>query len=504
MKFMPSQDFSLSKKSTLKLAKTLTLIVCFLIIPGLLVFLAWISPAAAQSPKHFDELTFDPLPEIQFPDFQRTTLDNGMTVYLMEDHDLPLVSGQAWIKTGSRLEPANKVGLASVTGEVIRTGGTQTHPADDLNQILEQRAASVEVSVSESSGQASFNSLTEDLDTVLDLFAEVLTEPALPQDKIDLAKKQRIGSIQRRNDDPDDVGRREFQRLVYGAQSPYARLQEYQSINAISREDVQGFYQDYFQPNRMILGLVGDFNSANMLELLNQRFSTWQSTQAAEDVLPEVIPASQGGTYLIDQPQLTQSTVQIGHIGGQLDDPDVFSLYVMNEVMNSFGGRLFNEVRSRQGLAYSVYGVWSPRYDYPGIFIAGGQTRSEATVPFVKSVKTEIEKLKNEPVTTAELTRAKDSILNSFVFNFDRPGKTLSRLMRYEYYGYPDDFIFKYQRGVKATTAGDILDAAQRNLKPENLITLVVGNQAGIKPELSSLGQAVESIDISIPEMNAI
>lgn len=500
---MRSPESPQSNSSQIKWVKTLTLVFCFLIIPGILVFLAWIAPAAAQTPKHFDELTFDPLPELQFPDYQRTTLSNGMTIYLMEDHGLPLVSGQSWIKTGSRLEPEDKVGLASITGEVVRTGGTQTHSSDELNQILEQKAASVEVSVGESSGGAGFNALSEDLDTVFGLFAEVLREPAFPEDKIDLAKTQRTGSIQRRNDDPDDIGQREFRRLIYGHQSPYARIQEYDSINRISRDDIQDFYQQYFQPNRIILGVVGDFDSTKMLALIEQKLGDWKSSSNVSDVLPEVIPATKGGTFLIDQPQLTQSTIQIGHLGGQLNEPDVFPLYVMNEVMNSFGGRLFNEVRSRQGLAYSVYGVWNPQYDYPGLFLAGGQTRSEATVPFVQSVKSEIEKFRQSPVSNAELTQAKDAILNSFVFNFDRPAKTLTRLMRYDYYGYPSDFIFKYQKAVKATTAQEILSAAQRNLKPENLVTLVVGNQSGIKPDLGSIDPDFETLEVQIPPPSA-
>jgi zinc protease len=161
-------------------------------------------------------------------------------------------------------------------------------------------------------------------------------------------------------------------------------------------------------------------------------------------------------------------------LGGQFNSPDYPALDVLNGVLNGFGGRLFNSVRSRQGLAYSVYGSWSPRYDYPGVFFAGGQTRSEATVPFIKGIQTEIEKLKSELVTPAELAYAKDSVLNSFVFNFENPSQTLSRLMRYEYYGYPADFLFRYQKAVEATTAADVQRVAQTYLKPENLVTLVV------------------------------
>ncbi|MCM1981884.1 M16 family metallopeptidase [Lyngbya confervoides] len=498
---------SLHSQSTLsrqrRLVQGITLVICFLIIPGLLLLITWMTPALAATPRHYNELTFPPLPEVQVPDYQRTTLDNGLTLYLLEDHDLPLVSGQAWIKTGSRWEPADQVGLASITGEVMRSGGTLTHPADQLNELLEQRAAAVEVSIDTTAGSASFSALSEDLPQVFELFSEVLRKPALPPDKIDLSKTQHLGSIQRRNDDPEDIGSREFRRLIYGRQSPYARIEEVETIDNIQREDIQRFYQTYFQPNRMILGIVGDFDTPTLLAQINQTLGDWRpSASGVEDTLPEVAQTANPGLYLVNLPQLTQSTVQIGHLGGRLDEPDVFPLYVMNEILNSFGGRLFNEVRSRQGLAYSVYGVWSPQYDYPGLLISGGQTRSDTTVPFIQAVKSELKKLRETQVSAKELQQAKDAILNSFVFNFDRPGKVLTRLMRYEYYGYPEDFIFRYQRAVKATTQADVLGAAQRNLRPDQLVTLVVGNQASIQPPLTSLAPQVTPVDVTIPKGN--
>jgi zinc protease len=172
---------------------------------------------------------------------------------------------------------------------------------------------------------------------------------------------------------------------------------------------------------------------------------------------------------------------------------------VMNEVLSGFGGRLFNEVRSRQGLAYSVYGQWSPQFDYPGLFVAGGQTRSDATVAFIKSILSELERIRSTPVSEPELAFAKDSVLNSFIFNFQNPAQTLSRLLRYEYFGYPDDFIFRYQQGVAATTIADIQRVASMYLQPDQLVTLVVGNAAAIQPPLTSLNAgAVTAIDVTI------
>ena len=221
-------------------------------------------PALASSAKHYTELTFSPLPEIKLPNYSRFQLENGMVVYLMEDHELPLVSGTALFKTGDRLEPGNKVGLAEIVGTVMRSGGTKRHSADQLNQLLEQQAASVETGIGTTSGSASFSSLSEDLEQVFGLFTEVITEPLFPQEKIDLAKTQLRGSIARRNDEPDDIASREFQKLIYGKDSPYARTVEYATLDNIPREDLQQFYQQYFYPNNMILGIVGDFDSKAM------------------------------------------------------------------------------------------------------------------------------------------------------------------------------------------------------------------------------------------------
>lgn len=200
---------------------------------------------------------------------------------------------------------------------------------------------------------------------------------------------------------------------------------------------------------------------------------------------------------MVDQPQLNQSNVQMGHLGGLADNPDYPALSVMNDVMNGFGGRLGNEVRSRRGLAYSVYGYWSPNFDYPGTFFAGAQTRTEATVPLVKVLREQFEALRSRDITPEELRDAKESALNSFVFNFQDPRQTLSRMMRYEYYGYPMDFIFTYQKGVAATTVADVRRVAQQYLQPDQLVTLVVGNAAAFAQELGQeLGQPVQRIEL--------
>jgi zinc protease len=383
----------------------------------------------------------------------------------------------------------------------MRTGGTLTHSADELNKLLEQRAAAIETSMGTSSGSASFDTLSKDTETVFQLFADVIQNPAFAVDKIDLAKNQLKGAIARRNDDPDDIASREFSKLIYGATSPYARTIEYSTLNAISRDDIVNFHQTYIRPDTAILGIVGDFDLEPMKALVSQYFGTWQVNTPKPDLpVPTANQKQTEAAFLVDQPQLTQSNILLGHLGGKFNSPDYPALSVMNGVLNGFGGRLFNNIRSKQGLAYSVYGSWNAGYDYPGLFIAGGQTRTDTTIPFIQSLLKEIERIRTSSVTPEELAYAKESILNSFVFKFENPSQTLTRLMTYEYYDYPPSFIFDYQKQVKATTAADVQRVANQYLQPDKILTLIVGNGKVLQPNLKDLGEKVQTIDITIPD----
>ncbi len=468
---------------------------------SVLVTFSWAKPAQAIEAKPYEALVFPPLGDIQIPEFERYELGNGLVVYLMEDHDLPLVSGSVTFRTGDYLASPSQAGLAGVTGEAMRLGGTQSHLPNELNEILEQKAASVETSIGDTSGSAGFSALSEDLETVFNLFTEVITQPAFNAEQFALIKSRAAGGIARRNDDAADIVTREFKKLIYGDESPYARTVEYGSLENISRDDVVTFYQTTIAPENTILGVVGDFDPDQMKAQIASTLGVWKNDRATAIAEPPEGEQQAAGLYVVDQPQLTQSYINIGHLGGELSSPYYAPMSVLNEVLNGFGGRLFNEIRSRQGLAYSVYAVWSPRYDYNGIFIGGGQTRSEATVPFVQSMYAELEKVRNEPITETELAFAKDSVLNSFVFNFQSPNQTLSRLIRYEYYGYPSDFVFQYRDGVENATTQQVLEAARATLVPEKLITVVVGNVAEISPSLESLGTQIVLLDVTIPEL---
>jgi zinc protease len=448
----------------------------------------------------YKSLKFGPAPEVKVPDVPSFTLSNGMKVYLLENHELPLVSGFALVRTGNLFDPKDKVGLAELTGSVMRSGGTKSKTGEQLDEQLENIAASVETSIGESSGRVGFNALKENTDQVLAVFQDVLMNPEFRQDKLDLAKSQIRSGISRRNDEPGGILSRTFAEIVYGRDNPYAWRMEYEHIDNIQRNDLIAFYKRYFFPSNVILAVQGDFATAEMRAKLEKLFDGWTVKQENVPPFPPVTAKPAPGVYLAPKQDVTQTSFAFGHLGGELRDPNFPALSVMSNILGgSFSGRLFKNVRTKLGLAYSVSGGWGATYDHPGLFEVSGSTKSASTVDTIQAALDEVNKMRTSEVTDQELDTAKQSVLNSFVFFFDSPSKTLSRVVTYEYYGYPKDFIFQYQKGVQAVTKADVLRVAKQYLKPEDISIVAVGKPSDFGKPLTTLGP-VKEIDLSIPE----
>lgn len=448
-----------------------------------------------------EDLKFPPLREVKIPDVTTFRLPNGIRVYMLENHELPLVSGTALVRTGNLFDPPDKVGLAGLTGTVLRSGGTKTHTGDQLDTMLESMAASVEASIGESSGSVSFSALKENTDQVMNLFKEVLTSPEFRQERLDLAKTQTKSAISRRNDDADGISDREFASIVYGRNNSYGWDMQYEHIDNIKREDLQAFYNRYFFPENVMLAISGDFNTAEMRQRLAKLFADWTIKGQPVPPFPQVQPQPKApGVYQGTKTEVTQSFFNLGHLGGVFRDKDYPALSIMSEIFGGgFASRLFLNVRTRKGLAYNVGGGWGATYDHPGLFRVSGSTKSQSTVDALKAIREEVDKIRTVEVTDQELATAKGAVLNSFVFRFDHPRKVLTRYVTYEYFGYPKDFIFQYQKAVEATTKADVLRVAKEYIKPEQFAIVAVGNPKEFGTPLSALGKVTE-LDLTIPE----
>ena len=368
----------------------------------------------------YENMNFPELNDFQTPEVETFTTENGMTFYLVEDNELPLINVSTRIRTGGVLNPNKKTGLASITGTVMRSGGTETYPADSLNTLLENRAASIETGIGFTSGNASMDVLKEDFDDLLPVFIDVLTNPAVPNDKIELAKKQQKSAISRRNDNPQQIGIREFQALIYGENSPYGRTTEYATINNISREDLVNFHDKHFSASNMMVGIVGDFETEAMKQKLRESFGELPSGDETTLEFPEVNYEPKSTINFIEKSDVNQSFVMMGHRGGMRDNPDYAKVQVMNRVLSGgFSGRLMQIVRTEMGLAYSVFGQYGMNSFYPGLFYAGVMTKSSTTAEAIDAIIKQIERLQDEPITQQELQDVKDQILNSSVFEYD-------------------------------------------------------------------------------------
>ena len=463
-----------------------------------LLCIASASLLQAQVVDHWEEIKTPPLRPARIQEPVRVELPNGMVIFLQEDHELPIISGTAIIRGGSRDVPASKTGLTEIYGQVWRTGGSTKRTGDELDDFLEARAAKVETSADSDSSSISFNTLKEQIDPVFEAWVELLRSPAFREEKIELAKRQINTGISRRNDNPSSIASRESARLLWGANSPYARVPEYATVAAVTRNDLLEWHSRFVHPNNIIIGIGGDFDAKAMEARLRRAFASWKPGPAAP--APDIAPAPSSGVFFVPKEDVTQSTIILVHPGARKDDPDYYAMQVFNEIFaGGFSGRLLNRIRAEKGLAYSVGGGIGTGYDRLGAFSITMGTKSDTTLEAIDALYGEIDEIRTHPVTQTEISQAKESLLNSWIFNIDSRQKILNQRLLLEFYDYPADFIQQYRAGVEKVDIEDVSRVAEKFVHPDQLAVLVVGRDADFDRPLSSLGE-VTTIDITIPD----
>ncbi len=275
-------------------------------------------------------------------------------------------------------------------------------------------------------------------------------------------------------------------------------MPEYATVAAITREDLINWHGTYVHPNNIIMGVSGDFDAAAMEAKLRAAFEAWPKGPALPRDEVQYHPAPPG-QYLVTKEDVNQSSIHLLTLGIKRDNPDYYAVSVFNEAFGGgFSSRLFNDIRTRRGLAYSVGGGVGANFGHPGIAQIAMATKSQSTIESVQAVKEDIENLAKDPITEDEIKHAKDEILNAFIFRLDSPDKILAERMTYEFYGYPADWLDRYEAEIKKVTAADANRVAAKYLHSDQFATLVVGNPKEFDKPLSSLGP-VKEIDITIP-----
>jgi zinc protease len=447
--------------------------------------------AAAQA-KAADPRTMKfPALKFEIPKTERVQLKNGMVVYLLQDHELPIVNLTAYLNAGSIYEPADKVGLAGITGATLRSGGTLKTPPDQLDRELEFMASSIESSINADHANVSLSTLTRNLDRTLTLFAEVMTQPAFDPARLELTRMQVVEGIRRQNDDPKGIAGRELSRAIY-PDHPVSRIPTLATVQAVTRQDLVDFHRRYFYPANTILAVAGDFDRDKLLQKLESLFGGWPNQTASFPPVPQ--PADDlKPAVLYVQKEVNQSVIRMGHLGIEKTNPDLYALKVMDFILGGgFTSRLTQEIRSNQGLAYNVDSYFDTGRRFPGPFIAETETKSESTVKAITLMRSIIAGMTQGEVTERELNLAKDSIINSFIFGFARSDAVVNQRARLEFYGYPAGYLEHYRDNIAKVTRADVLRVAKKYLHPDAMKLVVVGDMKKLDQPLSVFGSVRE------------
>lgn len=439
-------------------------------------------------------MTFEPV-KFSPPEPERVVLENGMVVYLLEDHELPLVTVTATMRTGGWLDPSDKVGLAALTGAVMRIGGGGGLSAQEIDEELEQLAADVSLSIGRQGGSASLDVLKKDFPRGLQIFAGLLRHPAFEQARVELAKLQTLEGIRRRQDHPGSIVSREFVKELYGPDHPTARESTVESVTGITRDDLVSFHQRTVHPNGIILGVTGDFEKSDMLAKLRQTFGDWEKGIVPELTIPDAPEKPAGGSLVrfVDK-DTSQTHLRVGHLSIKESDPDYVALAVANDILggSSFRSRLFNDVRTKRGLAYSVGSRLNAGTHDQGVWLMRAETKLKSTRDVVARFIANLQRIRNELVTDSELAEAKEAYVNSFVFSFSSTAAIVNRLIELEYDGLPKDFLQQLRARVVALTKEDLLAAAQKHFHPDRLTIVAVGPGQALPKMLSEFGEVKE------------
>ena len=410
---------------------------------------------------------------------QRSVLGNGMILLTSEQKALPMVSIELLIDAGSRHDMPKQEGLANLTARLL-TYGTQRRTALQISDTLDFIGAGLSAGCGEDLATVSMTVLKKDLGTGLELLAEVLTLSTFPQEEIDRQKQSIIASIKAREESPGDIAQRRFAAALY-PQSPYGRPVEGSeaSVKGLEQQSLRAFYERYYRPNRTILSVVGDISHQEIARALNEAFRSWPKGEpATAPVAPSKIGTAE--TLRVNK-ELTQANIILGHEGVGRENPDYYAIQVMNYILGGggFSSRTLDSIRNERGLAYSVYSYFSAEKGH-GTFELVMQTKNETALEAIRIAKAEIRRMREELVTEEELSDAKDYLIGSFPLRFDTNRKVANFLAQVEYFQLGLDYPERYADFIKKVTREDVQHVAQKYLKPETLITVIVANQKKI------------------------
>jgi zinc protease len=410
-------------------------------------------------------------------DIKRDILESGLTLLVVERHNLPIVKVSIGVKAGSLVEPAEKAGLANLTAALL-TAGTQKRTASQINEEGDFVGASLGASGGDDYITANLSVLKKDVHLGFDLLSDIILNPIFPEDELNKKRERIKGSLMAQEEDPGFVASREFKKAVFG-EHPYGRLVSGipETLDMIKRKDIVQFHAEHYVPNNAIMSVVGDITADEVKGLMKKYLSRWQ---AKKIIVPSQLKPGvkkQKKVVAVSR-DITQAHIILGHLGVSRDNPDYYSISVMNYILGSggFASRLMQNLRDEKGLVYDVYSFFAANR-HGGSFRVSLQTKNESANTAIEAVLQEIKRIKNTQVSDTELSDAQSFLTGSFPMRIETSSRIAGFLVAVEYYGLGMDYIDNYPGYINAVTKKDVLRVAQQYLDPENFILSVVADQ---------------------------
>jgi len=416
------------------------------------------------------------------PPVQRTVLPNHLVLLASEDHSLPFVTLQLLIDSGSWRDPQGEEGLAYLTARGLLLG-TSKRTVTQVNEELDFMGASLNSSSGRDYATLTLRVLKKDLDKGLDLFMEVLTQPAFPEEEIKREVEKTLAAIQSEEDQPDEVAEKAFLKTLFLG-SPYGHpvVGTKESVPKLTREGMARFYRSYYHPNNAILTAIGDLTDEELKRNLIPLLEKWPTGEIPK--LPFISRfEKEQKTVKVNRP-ITQANILLGHAGVSRGNPDFYAITVMNYILGGggFASRLMAEIRNKRGLAYSVGSFFDPG-KYPGSFQIVLQTKNPSARDAISLSLQQMERIQKELVSEKELEGAKKYLIGSFPMRLDTQGKLANFLMQVEYYGLGLDYPERYPSLIRSVTREEVRRVAKKYLHPKKYVLVIVANlkEAGME-----------------------
>jgi predicted Zn-dependent peptidase len=458
------------------------------VLAALISALTAVTLVAQQAPDRTRPPQPGPPAPLKLPTIQKQKLSNGVPVWIVETHEVPVAQINLVVYSGTANDPPGKYGVASLTAAMLEEGAAG-RSALEIADAVDYLGADLGATSGIDSSAVRLHVPVARLGDALPIMADVALRPTFPSDELDRQRQQRLTSLLQGRDDAPTIASAAFSRILYGKGHRYGTPQmgTAETIKTLTPADLRAFYASAFRPENATLLAVGDISAANVMPLFENLFGGWKaSAPAASEQLPAVDEPPSRQIYLVDKPGAPQSQIRIGWIGAKRSTPDYFPITVMNTILGgSFSSRLNMNLREQHGYTYGASSTFN-MYADAGPFYAAAGVQTDKTAEALKEFFNELEAIQ-KPVPAEELARAKNYVALRYPSAFETTGDISRRLEDQLVYHLPDDYFATYVQNIQAVTAADVQRVAQKYVRPDKFVVVVVGDLKTIEPGIRAL-----------------